>query len=124
MKNIIAGVKNAKRIDAEIKLAEGKATERRITSNEIFEALETLDKRLNITKKAMDGVKTSIDIRAQTFPNSYKYRASSTQFDAEHINGNWKITNIYRGFIRGAKQNNVKLTDEAKAAILANYMEF
>ena len=93
-----------------------------ITARDICWALARIDGKLDITKKAMDGVTVSVDLNAQDFPNKYKGTPYSTIFEARYKSGSWRITDIYRAETRGrSKVSTVNLTEEAKAAILANF---
>lgn len=113
------------KLNALIATAEGKATERKLTSTGICDALETVNEKLGILKKQMEGVIVSVDVNAQNFPNAYKWRAQSTQFRAEYRNGSWRIVNIERDDCRRENDKfRVKLTDEAKAAIIENHSRF
>ena len=93
-----------------------------ITSRDICWALARIGVKLDITKKAMDGVTVSVDLNAQNFPGKYKGIPMSTIFEARYKSGSWRITDIYRAETRGqSKGCTVNLTEEAKAAIIANY---
>ena len=46
---------------------------RTVTAEEIKRCTDKVFERLNITKKALNGVKAIIDLNAQTFPSAYKY---------------------------------------------------
>lgn len=70
----------------------------------------------------MDGVTVAVDLNAQNFPNKYKGTPYSTIFEARYKSGSWRITDIYRAETRAqSKGCTVNLTEEAKAAILANF---
>jgi hypothetical protein len=100
--------------------AEGRATARTISYDEIFYILERIKKRLNITKKAMEGIKVFCDPNAQEFSKAYRYTPESTQFNATFKNGKWRITAIYRSTC-GKDDARIELTEDAKNAIIANY---
>lgn len=93
-----------------------------ISARNICWALVRIDGKLDITKKAMDGVTVAVDLNAQNFPNKYKGTPYSTIFEARYKSGSWRITDIYRAETRAqSKGCTVNLTEEAKAAILANF---
>ena len=109
----------------EISRVEGRASARTIAPDNIMEALETVEKELGITKKALDGCKISVDYNAQDFPNAYKYTPVSTHFDAEFRSGSWRITDISREKTRRLKERyHVTLTEEAKREIMQRYERF
>lgn len=117
--NIIINEKNKARISAAIEAAEGKATARTIDYDDIVSELSWLESFWGIPKKAMTGIKVSVNANAQTFPSAYKYTPESTWFDAEKTSSGWKLTDVYRDVCRGPKsQYQVKLTDTAKLAIM------
>ena len=93
-----------------------------INARNICWALARIDGKLDITKKAMDGVTVAVDLNAQNFPGMYKGTPYSTIFEARYKSGSWRITDIYRAETRAqSKGCTVNLTEEAKAAILANF---
>lgn len=115
----------SEKLSAAITEAEGRARVRTITVRDICKALARVEKRLNITKKAMEGVTICIDDNAQNFPNCYHGRPESTVFKAEYHNGNWYITDIYRTYTSRANHGyTIHLTEEAKQTILEKISEF
>ena len=102
--------------------AEGRATVRTITAREVIEAVSEIDRKLNITKKAKEGVMAWIDPNAQKFPNAYKWTPVSTHVKLE-FRGGWKVTRIERS--RCDKTRCIlTLTPDAEQAILDNYRRF
>jgi hypothetical protein len=84
-----------------------------------------VEKRLNITKKAMNGVTVCIDIHAQNFPNAYRGTPESTYFTAEYRNGSWRITEISRRITsRAGHGTKIYLTEDAKTALLSRIVEY
>ena len=84
--------------------AEGKATVRRITAEDICVMLTEVEKILGYkSKKMLKGVTICCDVNAQRFPRAYKYVPSSTNFDAVHNGREWIITDIYRARCTTAK---------------------
>lgn len=103
-----------------IKEAEKKATARTISVSDILKTLWRIEEKLDIPKKHMDGISVSVDIHADSFPNSYKYTPFSTWFYATYKNGSWRITDISR---YGTSQNYkrqvvVEHTEASKKAII------
>lgn len=126
MKEIIIKTNDAttvEKLDAAIKAAEGRATARTITGRGIIDALQTVTDKLDITKKALNGVSVSVDIHAQKFPSAYRYTPESTFFDAVFKSGSWRVTRIYREATRNSWYNtyHVNLTPDAEKALLGRY---
>ena len=114
--------KHYETINARIRTAEGKASMRRLTVFSIVDTLMCLEKRFNLPKATLNGLKIRADIHAQNFPAAYNYRADSTQFDAEYRNGHWVLTDVYRAECRpGNHEIFCELTDKIKAAIISKY---
>lgn len=112
-----------KPIDEIIQSVEGRSSARTLKAWEIIEAIKRLEHELGIAKKDMIGIKASVDINAQTFPNAYKYTPMSTVFCIERRKSGWFVTNILRAECRKHRYN-VTLTDEAKKAIVDKYARF
>lgn len=120
---IIKGTTNEATLKAlkdAIKEAEGRATARRISINDIFAHCKAVEEKLNISKKAMNGVKIHCDPNAQEFPKAYKYTPESTHFTAEYKNGTWRVTDVFRD-VCGKHDTAIELTEEAEKAILTHY---
>lgn len=112
---------NADAITAELEEAQRKAKTRKISVTEIMDFLEMEEKRLHIPKKYMDGVRVTVDLNAQQFPNCYRGIPESTHFCAEYKRGNWYLTNLYRDrCCRPTVAGTVFLPEETKAAIISN----
>ena len=98
---------------------------RTISTWVIIESLETIEKRLGISKKAMEGIKVRVDANAQNFPGAYRGRPESTWFSAEYRKGSWRITSIGRNdTARAGNGCNIFLTDGAREALLTKYEHF
>lgn len=114
--------KTIEKLNNWIQEAQGRATVRLLDSADVFNWLHRIESRLNITKKAMQGVYIHCDPNAQDFPRAYKYTPESTQFDAYYKNGTWRIVRIGRGICE-KKRLQVELSASAKEAILNKYKE-
>lgn len=112
--------KTVSALESAIKAAEGKASVRKISCDDIFDAVDEVEERLSISKKAMDGVIIYFDCNAQDFPNAYKYVPESTHFAAVYKNGSWRVTDIRRD-VCNKKRICIVLTDTAKEAIIKNH---
>jgi len=109
---------HAEKINAAIKAAEGKATARKITADDIIDCVDRINRHLGIPKCKMDGCAAYCDVNAQRYPNAYRGIPQSTQFRAENIRGNWYLTDVSRCNQTGTVAVLLDLTDAAKAAIL------
>jgi hypothetical protein len=94
---------------------------RTITAADVTEAVERVERQmLHIAKKNMDGVEFTADMNAQSFPGAYKGRPESTLIHVVNKRGVWYLSSAYRDDTKGPTvAYEVKLTDTAKAAILA-----
>lgn len=122
-KSIIISETNKAKIDELIKIAQKGCSVRTITFSEIQKSLLSLQDRLAITKKALEGTMVIIDINYSTFPNAYKGIPQSTAFRATFIKGNWKLIEVYRARTQ-SKEFTVLLSESAKSAILEGYRNF
>ena len=91
-------ITNADKLASMIEAAEGRATARTITPDDIAEALEQITERILLlsTRKDATGTTIEADPNAQQFPNAYKYIPESTHFTAELKTAGWKVTNVFR----------------------------
>lgn len=102
-----------------IAAAEGRASVRQITPRDIVECVQEIEERLHISKRAMAGTSATVDYHAQKFPSAYRYVPESTHFTVEFNGRAWYLTSVSRDTCR-TTQYHVTLSEEAKAAIIAN----
>ena len=96
-----------------------KTSVREISYDDIIHALRMIENNLGVSKKAMNDVRVTCDVNAQSFSNAYKGIPESTWFSARYKNGSWRVTNIYRSQTASpTKGHFVHLTDACKQAIL------
>ena len=118
---IIIREANAEKITAAIRDAEGRATARTITAQNIIETARKITRRLDIPKKYMIGITASVDYHAQNFPNAYRYTPESTQFRMIYTASGWALTSISREASRRPNRAvDIFLTDDARAMIILN----
>lgn len=116
---------NREKIEAAIRAAEGRATERRINYGDIVRAIAELEKTLNICKKDMTGITADIDYNAQNFPNAYKYTPKSTHITITRKNSAWDLERVYRDTTRReGRRYHLTLTEDAKRAIIKSKETF
>ena len=116
---IIIKEANIEKITAAIKEAEGRASARTVTAEEIIKVAKRITRNLDITKKAMVGIRAYVDPNAQDFPSAYKYTPESTQFGMIYTSSGWAMTSISRCKTKGSRHAvALILTEEAKAAVI------
>lgn len=114
-----------KKLENVIDETEHRCTVRCISVDDICRYLIAVEKRLDITKKAMNGVTVTIDIHAQNFPSAYRGTPESTYFKAVYKNGSWRITEISRRRTsRAGHGTMIHLTEDAKTALLSRVIEY
>ncbi len=121
------GIKNCEQLAEAIKAAEGRAKERRISVEDIINALTEVDERLSIISTRTDAVGTivHVDVNAQRFPSAYKYVPESTHFSAELKRDGWRIVSIFRERTKGPKGRiTMELTAATKARIVERVSTF
>lgn len=102
-----------------IREAEGRATARTLSPDDIINALERAEKRFGVPKKALDGTTISVDVHAQGFPAAYNGVPLSTIFRAENRRGTWYLVDVSRAQTRAPSRALLAtLSDTARAAIL------
>ena len=109
-------VANIEKLTEAIAKAEGRATARTITAQDI---IKTLDK-IKVPKSRLHGTKVYYD-GGQHFPNAYKYRPESTHWMAENKHGKWYVTAICRATCPNrSNSGSIEFSEEAKAWIVEN----
>lgn len=98
--------------------AEGRSSARTLDPKIIFPLLSAVEKKLGITKKAMEGIRIWSDPFAQRFPNAYKYIPESTHFTAEYKRGAWWLTDVVRGTCKSGPRVVIYHTEASKAALI------
>ena len=104
-----------------IKEAEGRATARTITEQDVQDWAEKVEKHLEglLPKAHRIGVVARIDEHAQQFPNSYKYTPESTKFDIKRFPSGWFLVNVFRGATNGSTgECTIQYTDKQKEKII------
>lgn len=108
-------------IDCAIHAVEGnRVTARRLTATAPLDALDTIERRLDIPRKDMRGIIATVDVNAQAFPRAYKGRPDSTFFRAVYTAAGWAIEHIYRYHTAPpGRMSDIELTDAAVKALVA-----
>ena len=101
---------------------QSKCKVRTINALDVVSALFTVEEKLDISKKALDGVSVCIDLNAQDFPNAYKFTPESTVFYATFKGGHWSVTDIRREQThRPSRAYVITHTDASKAALIDRF---
>ena len=107
-----------------IEEAQKRCTARTIDAYTVCRNLEEVERRLDLPKRALEGISVTVDPNAQDFPKAYKYTPESTVFSATYKSGSWKITEVTREKTAKLFQGTrVTLTDEAKAEVIARALK-
>lgn len=120
-KQIIIDQAHADKITEAIKAAEGRATARTITADDIINECDRQLVRLyglGASLDELDGTEIHVDVNAQDFPNAYKYTPVSTHFRATYSGKKWRLTDVFRDTCR-KNRGSVKVPEAAKKSIMA-----
>ena len=123
-KPIIINEHNRNKIEKALDEVQGHCKARLITYEDILNELKAVDEQFSkvCTKKGFEGSEVLIDVNGQSFPNSYKFSAYSTQFRAIYLKSKWRIMYIGRDFCKSYNQRwYITLSDTAKECILHVY---
>lgn len=122
-KPVIWNDNNKERIKIEIDEAQKRARVRTIDIKTIQYIIDGIEKHLGVKKKALEGVRFSVDWHAQNFPSAYRYTPESTIVSGIYKKGKWRITDISRGTTHGENERyRLYLPDATKDAIIRNYL--
>ena len=123
-KAIIINENNKLKIEKALDEVQGRCKTRLIDYEDIVNELKALDEQFSsvCTKKAFENTEVLIDVNGQSFPNSYKFSAYSTQFRALYLKGKWRLMYIGRDFCKSYAQRwNILLSEEAKKSIVETF---
>ena len=105
--NIPVKDSNRDKINKIFESVQSKCKERKTDYIDVIHSIEWLEKglsSLNIPKKLWTGLKFYCCPAAEKLPNSYKWRAYSTNFIIERKKATWNITKIERDDLRENKR--------------------
>lgn len=107
-------------LQSAIDAAQGRARVRTICAENIIDKCASVQKKLDISQAALEGVAFSADLHAQSFPSAYKGRPESTIFRAVFVGHKWRLLEVYRSDTRTrTRGTSIKLTDAARDAVCA-----
>lgn len=116
---------NLEAITTAIEAAEGRATARTLSPESVCEKLNRAEAMMNWpSKKALKGTRILVHASTEKLPNSYKYRAESTQALFEHDGKGWILVEVKRGTLRQSSDCSkrgleIYASDEAKNHMLS-----
>ena len=100
-KKLYVNKKNVEAIKSAIEAAEGKATVRTLTVDDLTEKLADAEKVLMWpSKKDLAGTRIRIHASTEKLPSVYRYRADSTQAVCEHDGKGWVLVEVVRDRLR------------------------
>lgn len=123
----VSTISGISKLDHVLDEVQRRATARVIDAEDVLQALKDIEKRLHVSKAALDGTTACVDVHAQKFPSAYKRKGTpeSTYFTAQNIRGKWYVTDVSRrptaAYTRAAV---LRLSDATKAAIVASCESF
>ncbi len=125
MANVIISEKNKEKIENMVAAEQVRCRERCLTYQGIVTAIEKIEKHfcgdLGVCKKDLEGLTVSVDLWAQNFPNCYRGRPESTQFDLLRQGGKWRLIKVIRYHTRTAGNDfRCSMPETLKTAILLN----
>lgn len=116
-------VNNKEKIEAALNETQSRAKARTISYEDILEAIETIEEKLNISKKAMVGVTARVSLHCQYFPAKYNGQPMGTEFLIQRFPSGWFLTGMVRSNIDHNRTYRLFLSESAKEAILNNASE-
>ena len=112
-------------LQSAVDAVQGRARVRTICVEDIIDTCDSVQKKLNISQTALEGVQITVDRHAQKFPAAYNGRPESTIFQAVYSGRKWRLLKVYRGDVRRPGHGtSIVLTDVAKSAVLAAACEY
>lgn len=124
-KPIVISIKNRDRLSQAIADVQEKTKEREIDVDDLFRAINDVERELGIPKCSMIDTKVYVDMNAQEFPNAYKYTPYSTQFTMRKTAKGWNLIDIRREICkRPSNRYILVLSNDAKEAIIESKTHF
>ena len=116
-------INNKEKIEAALNEVQSRAKARTISYEDILEAIDTIEEKLNISKKAMVGVIARVSLHCEHFAGSYKGVPMGTEFTIQRFSSGWFLTKVDRYNVDHTRTYRLTLSESAKAAILENASE-
>lgn len=108
-------------VTSALESVQARCTARTITAQDIAQAIEEIEDRLNLISTKTDSIGTiaDVDINAQDFPTAYKYTPESTQITLERKSSGWVLKYIERNRCKSPANRIVLTLTEATKAHMA-----
>lgn len=116
-------INNKEKIEAALNEVQSRAKARTISYEDILEAIERIEKKLNISKKAMIGVTVRVSLHCQHFPAKYNGQPMGTEFLIQRFPSGWFLTGVARRNVDHNRAYRLFFSEAAKEAILNNASE-
>lgn len=124
MKAIKITETNRATIAAAIVAAEGRATVRTVSAQDVFDEVTYLDHKLDIPKCHMVGIEARISLHAETFANSYKYIPEGTCITMLYHTGGWYLEKVFRANCNNTRVHTLVLPAAAQEALIGRFERF
>jgi predicted RNA-binding Zn ribbon-like protein len=123
-KKLYVSEENAELVRSAIETAEGKASARTLTVDDLASKLAEAEKMLmSPSKRALAGTRVRIHSSTEKLPSAYRYRADSTQAVCEHDGKGWVLVEVVRDRLRQSaaykRGLEIEPSDSARDHILA-----
>lgn len=116
-------INNKEKIEAALNEVQNRAKARTISYEDILEAIENIEKKLNISKKAMIGIRARVSLHCERFSGLYKGIPMGTEFTIQRFPSGWFLVGVSRDNVDHSRTYCLVLSESAKEAILNNASE-
>lgn len=101
MNGVIIHEGNRAIIEVMLNKAQRNARVRTISYGDLAIICNTIEERLGVPKKALEGCVYSVDLHAQNFPHAYKGVPESTEVTVKYLYNKWRLVSATRYKVRG-----------------------
>ena len=116
---------NKEKLENALAQANGKAQERLAHFEDLGKAIEDIERKFDIPKCRMDGLRIRVDLNCQSVPFAYEHKMLSTQFTLEYGKNAVYLVDCERERVDEHFRYRVEVfPDGVKDAILAKYEKF
>ena len=123
-KKLYVNEENSEAIKAVIDAAEGRASVRTLTVNDLRSKLADAERMLYYpSKKALAGTRVRVHASTEKMPGAYRYRADSTKAVCEHDGKGWVLVEVVRDTLRQSAVYKRGLEIEPSDAVRDHIME-
>lgn len=116
---------NREKLEKALSDANGKAWERLAHFEDLEKAIEDIERKFDISKCRMEGLRVRVDLHSQSVPRAYKHEMVSTQFTLEYGKNAVYLVDCERERVDEHFRYRVEVfPDGVKDAILVKYEKF